>query len=242
MSPAARHTPQEQEQMVMAAAAKCIEAKSLLAFTMADISKEAGLSMGSVYKHVQSKEDVLVALVVKSMVHMQRIFAEFFGSELTVAEKVLGSALWTPEKLYLYPFGVYLEMMIRNEAVMAKASPRWIESMANIDRAMEGLFVTMLERACETGELDVGQSERAEIIEQLMVGVWSIYVGFVQVAYQRKSRAPESEDVALPFPLPADHALVLATQRLINSYPWKVPLDANSVERVITSMEKMGYR
>ena len=242
MSPAARHTPQEQEDMVMAAAAKCIEAKSLLAFTMADISKEAGLSMGSVYKHVQSKEDVLVALVVRSMVHMHRIFVDFFELPLTAAEKVLGGVLWTPEKLYLHPFGVHLEMMIRNEAVMAKASPRWIESMSRIDQEMEDLFVSTLERACTEGELDVSPPERAGVIEQLMIGVWSMYVGFVQVAYQRNGRALGQGDVALPFPLPTDHALVCATQRLINSYPWKAPLDASSIERVASLMENKGYR
>lgn len=240
--PPARFTPQEQENLVLSAAAECIEAKSLIAFTMSDVSKASGLSMGSVYKHVQSKEDVLVALVVKSMQHMHGVFEEFFALDLTAPEKVIGSVLWTPDKLYLHPFGVHMEMMVRNEAVLAKASPRWLNTMTQIDLSMEALFKNAMEKAFDAGEMTVESDERAKVIEELMVGIWSLNVGFVQVAYQRGSRAPHQNTAPLPFPLPLNHPLVAAARRLINSYEWKVPLDEKSIERVSTVMTDMGYR
>mgnify|MGYP000123481864 CR=1 FL=1 len=240
--PPSRFTPQEEENLVLKAAAECIEAKSLIAFTMSDISKASGLSMGSVYKHVQSKEDVLVALVAKSMKHMHAVFEEFFAKDLSAPEQMIGSVLWTPDKLYLHPFGVHMEMMVHNDAVLAKASPRWLDTIARIDLSMEALFVKAIEKAIDDGELTVASSERAKVTEELMVGVWSLYVGFVQVAYQRGSRAPHQDAIQLPFPLPLDHALVCAARRLINSYSWKVPLDDKSIERVSGVMTEMGYR
>lgn len=64
---------QEQEALILKAAVKCIEASSLLDFTMSAISKEAEISMGSVYKHIKSKEDVLVALGYYSQIHFMEL-------------------------------------------------------------------------------------------------------------------------------------------------------------------------
>ena len=74
MAPAPKHSPQEQEDLILEAAAQCIEETSLLDFTMSAISKKAGLSMGSIYKHIQSKEDVLVALGWRSLANLSEAF------------------------------------------------------------------------------------------------------------------------------------------------------------------------
>ena len=61
MAPAPRFSPEEQEKLIICAAITTIVQSSLLDFSMSKIAKLAGLSMGSVYKFVQCKEDVLIA-------------------------------------------------------------------------------------------------------------------------------------------------------------------------------------
>lgn len=235
------HTPQEEEDIVLNAATKCIESKSILTFTMADIAKEAGFSMGTVYKQVKSKEDVLVALANKSMIHTKKIFFDFFQSDLTTPEKLIGCMLFTPDKLHLYPFGVHLEMMVFNNAVLEKASTRWLQAMSRTDEDMEIMFSDLLKHACENGELNIREADLEVLSEEINVILWSMYTGFVHVTYQRKSRSFEKAFV-FPFPLQPNHPLVGASKRLINSYPWKEPLDENSIHQVCTLMDSKGYR
>ena len=61
MAPAPKYSPQEQEEIILNAAAECISQTSVLDFTMSAVSKAAKLSMGSIYKHVQCKEDIIFA-------------------------------------------------------------------------------------------------------------------------------------------------------------------------------------
>ncbi len=72
--PAPKYSLEQQEQMILASAAHCIQDSSLLDFKMSDIAKGAGLSMGSVYKHIQSKEDLLVALAAQMSSQIHHVF------------------------------------------------------------------------------------------------------------------------------------------------------------------------
>ena len=74
MSPAPRYSPEEEQELVLDAAVGCIEESSLLGFTIGAIAKRAGLSVGSLYKHVQSKEDLLVALATRQARHTRQLY------------------------------------------------------------------------------------------------------------------------------------------------------------------------
>ena len=242
MSAAARNTAQQQEALVLDAAIACIAESSLLDFTMAAIAKRAGLSVGSVYKHVQSKEDVLVAIAQRMMTQQHLVSAEVLSLPLTTPERLVGTFLIAPVKLYVFPFGVHLDMLIGNEAVLERASTRWLEQLKRLDQLLDEVFHTALIESWERGELLVEREERDRTLEELSVGLWSMCVGFIQVAHQRHARNRSSVESALPFPLALDHELVKGAHRLINSYPWKTPLDNAGVEKVCALLQERGYR
>ena len=242
MSSTPKNTAKQQENLVFDAAVKCIEETSLLDFTMGAIAKEAGLSKGSIYKHVQSKEDVLVAISTRFMAHHIEVFAEVMRLPFTTPERLVCTVLLSPEKLHLYSFGVHLEMLVGNEAVLRRASPRWLEAMTRLDQALEAVFWRVLSQACEDGELMCSPKDRDSTMEMLMIGLWSLPVGFSQVAYQRHALQAVDDEAELPFPLPVGHGLVKNYQRLLNSYPWKVPLDDQGIEKARVAMEERGHR
>ena len=242
MPPAPQHSPQQIETLVLDAAAKCISETSLLDFTMAAIAKEASMSMGSIYKHVQSKEDVLVALATRMVRQHHEAFTELMAFPLTMPERLMCTILLSPEKLHTFPFGVHLEMLIGNEAVLQRASPRWVETLARFDQAIESSFSDALQAAWQNGELQVDEVDRDNTIEMLLVSLWSMSVGFIQVAYQRHTWHLTSSEYALPFPLAADHPLVDSAKRLINSVAWSTPLDEAGVHKACAMLEERGYR
>lgn len=242
MSPAPQHSPQQIETLVLDAAAKCIAETSLLDFTMAAIAKEASMSMGSIYKHVQSKEDVLVALATRMVKQHHEAFTELLAFPLTMPERLMCTILLSPEKLHTFPFGVHLEMLTGNEAVLQRASPRWVETLARFDQAIEAVFNDALTDSWVSGELRVDENDRDQAIEMLLVSLWSMSVGFIQVAYQRHTWHLTSSEHDLPFPLAADHPLVDGAQRLINSVAWDTPLDDAGIHKACAVLEEKGYR
>ncbi len=238
MAPAARYSLEEEEERVLNASAKCIRESSLLDFKMSAIAKEAGISVGSVYKHVRSKEDVLVALAIRTALFTQSIIAKVLTSQLTAPQRLLCPVLLDPNKIYEEPFGMHLEMLISNEALLKRASPQWIEKLNKIDRQMEQLFF----KALVGDELDVEEDKRDQLIEELMVGLWSMHVGFIQVALHRSAIRSDESTNSLPFPLPTNHSLVNNALMLINGYPWKKPLTADGLETASNVLIDLGFR
>ena len=240
MAPAARYSAEEEESRVLDASAKCIRESSLLDFKMSAIAKEAGISVGSVYKHVRSKEDVLVALATRMITFSHNVIAEVLSTPLTAPQRLLSPVLLDPRKIYQEPFGMHLEMLISNEALLQRASPRWIDKLNVLDRQMEQLFFESL----VGDELDAEGQRREELVEELMVGLWSMHVGFIQVALHRSAIGTHegTHPLPLPFPLPTNHSLVNNAFMLINAYPWQKPLTKEGIDIAATELTKLGYR
>lgn len=242
MTPAPKHTPKELERLVLDAAIESIEESSLLDFTMSDIAKRAGLSMGSIYKHVQSKEDVLVAIGTRMMANQHRVFGEVLALPLTTPERLIAVSLLPPAKTHVYSFGVHLELLIGNDAVLRRASSRWVDKLVELDRELDGVFHRVMESAAESGEFLVEPEARQAAIDALCVGLWSMSVGFTQVAHQRHARDQNDLPGTLPFPLPMDHVLIRSLHHLINAYPWAQPLAVDGIKKTIAVLEAEGHR
>ena len=242
MSPAPKYSPREQEERILAAAAKCIEETSLLDFTMSSIAKEAGLSMGSIYKHIQTKEDVLVALATQSYIKLKDTLTSVLELPLTMPERLLAFSLLTPEKIRRYPFEDHLEMLIGNEAILKRASTGWVEKLMRLDQSLEMYFVETLSQTVDEGELAVSVHERDDVLEEILVSIWAMCVGYKQVVFQRHARSLVGEPMALPFPLAADAHLINTMRRLLNTYPWRSPLTNQSAGKICQVLEQHGLR
>lgn len=241
MCAAKRQTSQEQETTVFDAAIKCIEETSLLNFTMAAIAKEANLSIGSVYKHVQSKEDVLLAVAVRMMKHQREVFSKTTSLPLTTPERLIGNMFLSPHKLNLYSFGVHLEMLICNEVVLERASSLWRERLMYGEREISEVFASPIYQAFDSGELMLDRKDFKQVMD-VSIGLWSLFAGFVQVSYQKKARGLEGTADEVPPPMDPDHILVKGAQHLINTLPWEKPLDDQGIEKACGLVAECGYR
>lgn len=239
MAPAPRYSHAEEQHLVMKAAIRCINESSLLDFKMNAIAKHAGISMGSVYKHVKSKEDVLVALTSYLLDHKQKVMTDVLSMPFSIPQRLLSTALVDPLKIHQEPFGAHLEMMISNEAILNRASPKWLEDLQRKDRIMEGIFSDCLYN--DPALLTEGE-RKLELIEELMVGLWSMHVGFIQVAFLRSALNHNAPSVDTVFPLKIDHPLIMNTMHVINAYPWQKSLKREDIAELAMHLESLGYR
>ena len=242
MAPAPKFSPREQEQIILDAAVSCIEETSLLDFTMSSVSKKAGLSMGSIYKHVQCKEDIIFALATRACRNQASVFKQIMSMPLTTPEKVMGIMLLDPVKNALYSFDSHLEAFSANEVVINSASERWTEQMIKAGEVCEEIFFNCMVDAAKSGELSLQGMEMETLIEEINLGCWALCVGHQHVLRVTQIRSISDGTVSLNEAVATDSHIARSLQRLLNAYHWQTPLDKAGIEKVAALLTEQGLR
>lgn len=240
MAPAPRFSCEQQEKMILDAAVTAIEKSTLLDFSMSAIAKLAGLSMGSVYKFVQCKEDVLVALATKMYQERQLVFKQVLSLPLTTPERIIANSLLDFSKVQMYSFDDQLESIVNTRAMMKRCSTRWLAQMIACGKVCEGLFQGFLQAAADSGELNAGSND----IEEISLGTWSLAVGYFQTVRQHQcwqSDACIDTEEKLPA-LTADNVHIRSMQRLINTYDWQHKVNNEDMLKVCQCLVEQGLR
>lgn len=245
MAPAPRFSAEKQQELILEAAVKCINETSITDFTMAKIAKEAGLSMGSVYKFVQSKEDILLALASQSFKYGSEVFDKVLSLPMSTPEKVLAVSLIAPKKLHCFDFDYELQSYATNEAVIRRASPMWTGKVIEACTRCESLFRQTLCQGIREGELQVdckAEGDLESTMEEIIISGWAMTTGYEQVLRVKQTQqiveGTESLSEALQITDPVIRSLV----RLLNSYPWKHPITNDSLERIEAELSKLDLR
>ncbi|MDE3270509.1 TetR/AcrR family transcriptional regulator [Pseudoalteromonas sp. G4] len=241
MAPAPKFSAEKQQDLILKAAEECIQESSVTDFTMAKIARLAGLSMGSVYKFVQSKEDIVLALAYESFNHASVVFNQVLHSSLATHEKILAISLIAPRKLQRFSFCYDLQSYATNEAVIKRASTMWTEKMIEASTRCEQAFKLALTDGINAGALKQVPN-LGEVIEEIIISGWAITVGYEHVQrIQQTKQITESTESFLE-PLALDHPIIRSSMRLLNSYPWQEPLSQTSLQRIDTTLKELNLR
>lgn len=239
MSPAPRFSPEEEQEIVLDAAVACIEESSLLGFTIGAIAKRAELSVGSLYKHVQSKEDLLVALATRTSRHTRQLYGEILGTGLSSPQRIIALSLLDPAKTRLFNFDEHLNTLICSEAILQRASSQWLGQLREAAESIDRMFSEFFHGAAASGELTIADEEE---LNTLSMGCWSMCAGFQHIALMRHVRGGERQEQILQYPLQADDYPIVCTQRLLNTYQWQAPLTRIGIDKACATLVAMGYR
>lgn len=239
MSPAPRYSPEKEQEIVLDAAVACIEETSLLGFTIGAIAKRADLSVGSLYKHVQSKEDLLVALATRQARHTRRLYGEILGSAMSAPQRIISLSLLDPAKIRLFSFDEHLNTLVSSEAILQRASQGWLAQMRAAAESIDLMFRDFFQSAAASGELNVADETE---LHTLSMGCWSMCAGFQHIALMRNVRGSDRQEHLLSYPLKATDYPIVCTQRLLNTYRWRQPLSAASIQEACEHLVALGYR
>lgn len=242
MAPAPKYSPEEQEELILNAAAECIAETSLLDFTMSAVSKKAGLSMGSIYKHVQCKEDIIFALATRVFQFHREIFDRILTLDLTTPERIIAILMLSPKKMQVYPFDSHLESFAGNELIITRVSSLWTDRMVKAHEKCEQIFNKCMNQAAFSGELKLnGDTQRS--ISEINYGCWAMAVGFQYVDRMTQIRnISEGNMDSLAEPAKTDAPVIRNMHRLLNSFEWQQPLDEAGIEKVANVLTECGLR
>lgn len=250
MCPAPRFSFAEQEQLIIESSAVVIQESSLLDFKMSAIAKQAGISMGSVYKHVQSKEDVLMALATHLFEHMQKIFGQILKLPLTTPQICIAINLTDPDKVNRFSFDRDLESLIVSDPVLARCSPGWKTRMLNSSKQIDDMCYQLLADAAQQGELicsDIGcpnstEEQRQAYINQLNMGWWAMSVGF-KLASQHKNELERLVGNSSPSALFSPMGYQMQNLKaFFNTFNWQTPLTDNAIVQTCEVLEAHQLR
>ncbi|NQZ90791.1 MAG: TetR/AcrR family transcriptional regulator [Moritella sp.] len=241
MAPPPKYSSQEQENMILDAAAQCIEQTSLIDFTMSSVAKTAGMSMGSIYKHVQCKEDIIFALAIRVYHHQSSVFEQVIALPLTTPERLIGISLLNPLKIQVYSFDIHLDAFVTNELVVKRTSKLWRDRMIDAHKNCEQLFYRCMSEAVDSGELSA-EGEIEEFIEEINLGGWALTVGYQSVMRVVQIREIAQGDAQLHEPTACDAPIVRIFTRLFNSYQWQKPLDSAGIKHTAQLLTKHNLR
>ncbi|RYV03817.1 hypothetical protein SOPP22_02050 [Shewanella sp. OPT22] len=237
MCPAPRYSIEQQAEMIRGAAEKVIEDSSLLDFKMTAIAKEAGLSVGSLYKYVQTKEDVIIALACEMFICFCDVADQIYSSaHLSMPEKLMSFMLLAPEKANRFSFDMDLEILATSDPVLRRCSPMWKAKMLELEDHMDSMCEQKTKDCFESGEY-LGELE--EVME-ISMGNWAMTVGMRQVRSHMKIKekhCQSNEEVCF-----AGEMAVKAMKRYINAYPWKAALTDDGIERAKKNLISLGLR
>lgn len=244
MVPAPKFSLQEQEEMILQAAEESIENSSLLDFPMSDIAKRAGLSMGSVYKHVQSKEDVLIALASRMYRNEYLVYEKLLSLPLSIPERMVAVNLMHRFKTRTYSFESQLDNLLTCSAILHRGSPGWLSRMRSSSEKIADLFLQLFIQGVKDGELLSG----LEVVEELNLAMWSFCAGYFHLVRQHQCNqvGPEcgSENKSLcdESVVSPDALHVRGIQRLLNAYEWREPLTCEGIGKACKLLEAEGFR
>lgn len=248
MAPAPKACPIEQENKILQAAADCISETSLMEFTMSEIARKAGMSMGSIYKHIHCKEDVLVALALRSAECRLGVFrAILTNDELTLPQKLMSINLLDFSKIHQYSFTQPLEVLINSDLVLRRASNQWLQKVAQLMSDTNKLFTDEIMRAMGQGEL-IAEGDPEDYAQQLNLGVWAMAVGHIHVSLARQGLYSQLQGntgetiTANTVRQGISDPGILNFQRMLNGFQWREPLDEPGIAKAAKMMTQMGYR
>jgi hypothetical protein len=194
--------------------------------------------MGSIYKHIQSKEDVLLALGYYSRVHFQTMAGKVMAMPLPIAARLVGVQLVDAEHASPWSFGAELTSLLANEAILRRASPGWLDKYIAADIALDEFFNAQIQKACDDGELHLDGEAGNTQVDELNRATWALCVGHMQVVRQRSVRVLTSGATRLE----SDSTVIRALQRLLNTYPLATPLTNELIAETCAALEAVGLR
>ena len=236
MCPAPKYTIEQQAEMILDAAEKVIEDTSLLDFKMTAIAKEAGLSVGSLYKYVQTKEDVIIALACEMFEQFIKVADAIYSSDLTMPEKLMSFLLLDPEKANRFSFDLDLEIIATSDPVLSRCSAMWKAKMLELEDKMDSKCEQKTKDGFESGDY---QGDMEEVME-IALGNWAMSSGFKQVRSHMKIKSKHCQSTSNA--CFASEMAVKAMKRFINAYSWKTPLCDEGIEKAKQNLIHLGLK
>jgi len=173
------------EKEIIEKAIGLLSKRGLLDVRMSDIAKETGYSMGTIYSHFESKEDLLVACAQTLVLEHKTLIQAIDMQPVPAIEKIITMAQCSWRLSMKCPDLIEIDNLSMMPSVWRRATQQRAEALNQLHEQLAGVFLNIVLEAIEQsldgyGHLDQGETER--LAHHLTHGMWGMCVGLSSTA------------------------------------------------------------
>ncbi len=217
----------ERESLILETARRFILDKGFLSLTMSDLADAVEYSVGTLYRHFETKEDLLVALAVQSIGRRTRLFEQIKQLDLISRDRIYGILIVRLLLAESEPETFDIERLASSPSIWKRANTERYPLMVDMEHKCSETVTDIIEEAVGAGDLDAEQTKTGDII----FGLWSISLGFHRLVQS-------FDDIQRVGLVDAEAAVKVNYCMLLDGYGWQPThdWDAEAVERAIRQL------
>jgi len=164
----------EREALILDVATRMLVENGYLELSMDRIAEQIEYSKGTVYQHFSSKEDLVSAIVARTMETRADMFSRAAVYPGRARERMLGIGLASRLFIQLYPYHFKAEQVVRIDSIMGKAGENRRRRIEGCERRCIQIVCGIIRDAIEQGDLTLPDELTPEA---LTFSLWSMHFG-----------------------------------------------------------------
>lgn len=173
------------EKEIIATAIRLLAEHGFLDVRMSDIAKETGYSMGTLYSHFESKEDLIIACAHALCLDEKDLFDNLAALTIPDVEKVITLAQCSWLRSMEHPELIEINTLSLMPTVWRRATPYRLEQLNSLHVQLATILVSIVMKSIGNGidghhQLEAHELER--LATHLTHGMWGLCVGLSNTA------------------------------------------------------------
>lgn len=211
---------EERESLILETARRFIYDKGFISLTMSELADAVEYSVGTLYRHFETKEDLLVALAVQSIERRSRLFDHVKKLNRISRDRIYGILIVRLLLAESAPETFDIERLASSPSIWKRANKERYHVMVDMENSCSESVADIIADAVSVGDLDADRAHAGDII----FGLWSISLGFHRLVQS-------FDDIQQVGLVDAESAVKKNYCMLLDSYGWQ-PKDVWNAEEV----------
>ena len=204
------------EDKIIAVSSEIIAEEGFFNLRMTDLAKKSEISVGTLYVHFESKEDLLIGIGIDAIRKRYELFKYVHDKFTDSVERL--SAILICDHIVDEKIGELseIERLAQFPSVWKRASYRRMEEMNILCQSIGDFVRGIIETALDSGDLSASNDKTDSTATCINVSAWGVCIGMHHVF---NSYCVKSESILKPKDI--EHAYVEAVHALIRGFGYK---------------------
>ncbi len=159
--------------------------RGFLDVRMSDVASETSYSMGTIYSHVESKEDLLVACAYQLVLDHKVLVQAIDAQAIPAIEKIISMAQCSWQLSMQHPDLIEIDNLSLMPSVWRRATQHRADALNQLHVEIANRFLGIVLAAIEeslVGYEKLDQAETEQLAHHLTHGMWGLCVGLSSTA------------------------------------------------------------
>ncbi len=172
----------QRERHILDKAWELVETEGFLSLKISDLAKSAEVSVGTLYVHFESKEDLITAMAMDAWQELAGLLARALDMELKAVDRLLAFSILDYQFNRKYPMKFEAMQLAGVPSIWQRASLRRHQQLPESCEAFEAHLTPVIREAIENRELRP-EGNLEDQIKAFGHGLWAANMGNTYITY-----------------------------------------------------------